>query len=330
MAKETVHRETAPMAKATSEATEAMSVAEMLRIMDVATAIRQDRELVDEQLNIDALKTRLRERMLAAAKVTGEDVTPEEVDAAIRQYYSSLHAFHEPPLSPSLVLAHLWVRRDSFLRWSVLTLGGLMLIWGLFLSPSGPFTITGRTHKRVVALGNEIAKRAESIGAVSQDPGVAAQLARLTGEAATYRKQDDEAKLKTVRAALADLDKKLHDEYTVSVLTGKKSATERAFEDEHGKRVSGYYLWVEAKRADGKVITRRIHDIETGKDVDAATWAERVPKEVYERIGADKRADGILNETEFAVKRKGFPEATVTMPGVDGQPLKRAGQITRW
>ena len=77
-------------------------------------------------------------------------------------------------------------------------------------------------------------------------------------------------------------------------------------------------------------MTRQIHDIETGKNVDATTWGERVPKEVYDRLGADKRADGILNETGFAVKRKGFSEETVTMPGVDGKPLKRAGQITRW
>lgn len=320
------------MAKATTEPSEAMSVAEMLRIMDVATAIRQDRELVDEQLNLDALKERLRERMIAAAKVTGEDVTPEEVDAAITKYYSSLHVFHEPPLSPALALAHLWVRREAILRGAVVVLGSLMLVWGLFLSPSGPFTITGRVQKRVAALGNEINRRAESIRAVSQDPDVSAQLSRLSGEAATYRKQQDEEKLRTVGAALADLDDRLRDEYTVSVVAGagNRSAVVRSKPGSNRKDVSGYYLIVQAKRADGTVIKRRVLNAETGKSEDVTTWAERVPKEVYDRLAADKLSDGILNETAFAVKRRGFPELQITMPGVDGRPLTRDVQITNW
>jgi len=320
------------MAKATTEPSEAMSVAEMLRIMDVATAIRQDRELVDEQLNLDALKERLRDRMIAAAKVTGEDVTPEEVDAAIAKYYSSLHAFHEPPLSPSLALAHLWVRRESILRWTVLVVGSTMLIWGLFLSPSGPFTITGRAHKRAVALSTEINKRAESIRAVSQDPEIAAQLTRQIEEAATYAKQDDEAKLKTVTKALADLDETLRDEYTISVVSGagNRSAVVRAKPASMGKDVSGYYLIVQAKRPDGSILKRRIENAETGKAEDVITWAERVPKEVYDRLSHDKLSDGILNETAFAVKRRGFPRLQITMPGSDGRPLTRDVQITNW
>ncbi len=320
------------MAKATTEPSEAMSVAEMLRIMDVATAIRLDRELVDEQLNLDALKARLRDRMIAAAKVTGEDVTHEEVDAAISKYYSSLHTFHEPPLSPSLALAHLWVRREAILRGTVVVVGAAMLIWGLFLSPSSPFTITGRTQRRVAALGNEISRRAESILAVTQDADVKSQITRLTGEAATYRKQDDESKLKTVQAALSDLDDRIRDEYTVTVVqgAGNRSAVVRAKPESMGRDVSGYYLIVEAKNADGTVRSRKILDAETGETREVKIWGERVPKEVYDRLAADKRSDGILNETAFAVKRRGFPDLQVMMPGADGRPVTRDVQITNW
>ncbi len=71
---------------------DALSVDRILRIMDVATAIRQDRETVDEQLNLDELKARLRERIVAATTATGEEVSSEEVDAAITQYYASLYS----------------------------------------------------------------------------------------------------------------------------------------------------------------------------------------------------------------------------------------------
>src|ERR1700683_4449609 len=113
----------------------ALSVPEMLRIMDVATALRQDRELVEEQLNVEALKERLKERMLAASKVTGEAVTAEEVDAAIKQDYASLHTFHEPKLSFPVAMAHLWVRRIMIGWLGGATLVSVSLLWSLYLSP---------------------------------------------------------------------------------------------------------------------------------------------------------------------------------------------------
>jgi hypothetical protein len=93
-----------------------LSLEEMSRIMDVAVTLRKERALVDEQLNIDQLKARLRERLLEAARISGDPVTAEEVDAAVRRYYEQLHEFREPPASLATTLAHLWVR-----RWTVVT-----------------------------------------------------------------------------------------------------------------------------------------------------------------------------------------------------------------
>jgi hypothetical protein len=89
-------------------------------------------------------------------------------------------------------------------------------------------------------------------------------------------------------------------------------------------------LIVEARTSDGTALKRRVHNIETGKDKEVTKWAERVPKEVYDRLARDKKEDGVLNETTFAVKRRGEAEEQVTMPGADGKPLTRLGQITEW
>ncbi|MBC8115887.1 MAG: hypothetical protein H7062_15990, partial [Candidatus Saccharimonas sp.] len=58
--------------------------------------------------------------------------------------------------------------------------------------------------------------------------------------------------------------------------------------------------------------------------------AERVPQEVYDRIKADKKADGVLNETLFAVKQRGYQNEEMKLVGPDNQPLSRLGQITKW
>jgi hypothetical protein len=320
------------MSTAKQAQAEALTLPEMLRIMDVATALRQDRELVEEQLNFGELKTRLREKMIATARITGEEVSPEEVDAAIEGYYSKRFSYKEPPMSGPVAAAHVYVRRWSIAKWGGAALGSVFLVWWLFLSPTGPLTATGRTHRHAERLASEIARRREAISAVARDSSVAPELARLAAEAETFKKLDDLPKLKELSASLARLESRLNEEYTVSVLAapGGRSAFTRYFPDDGGKKVSGYCLIVEAKTRDGTVLKRRVHNIETGKDKDVMRWAERVPKEVYERLEHDKKEDGVLNETTFAVKRRGEAEEQVTMPGADGKPLTRIGQITEW
>ena len=88
-----------------------LSLAETLRIMDVASALRREREQAKQALAADQVQNQLRQRLQAAAEVSGEAVTSAEIDAAIRHYYANLHAFREPPRNASWFLAHLYIRR---------------------------------------------------------------------------------------------------------------------------------------------------------------------------------------------------------------------------
>ena len=305
-----------------------LSVPEMLRIMDVATALRLDREVVEEQLNQDALRVRLRERMLAAAAVSGDAVTPEEIDAAITQYYQRLNAYQEPPLGFETFLAHVYVRRVGLLKWACAVGFWALVWWWVF----GPITPSGRANRELTRLSAEVSKNGETARAVAADPEAAREVQATVAEAETYRKQGDATRLREAAARLARLDTALREEYRVSVVSGsgKKSAVDRYYRDQAGKRVSGYYLIVEARGPNGEVVTKRVRNSETGKEHDARVWAERVPKEVYDRLARDKKADGVLDETAFAVKTRGRLGESVVMPGADGQPLAKLGQITEW
>ena len=307
---------------------DSLGVQEMLRIMDVATTLRLDRELVEEQLNVDELKARLKERMLAASKVTGESVTPEEVDAAIRHYYSGLYDFREPKINPSVALAHAWVRRRQILAGAGVLAFALGLAWWLLLSSEAPLSASGRAHRQVRALSREIARRAEVVKAYSGDAAVGRDLAALVKEGDAFREKDDPAGLATVRDSLATLETKLGETYQVSVVAGtnRKSGFPRAYQD----RQPAFYLVVEATTADGKVLKRKIRNDEDGSIKEVSGWAERVPEGVYERLKKDKLDDGVLNEVAFAVKRKGVVDEEVTMPGLDGKPLGRMGQLNQW
>ena len=104
--------------------------------MDVASTLRKEREMVTRELNLPETKEQLRQRLLAAADVTGECVSVGEVDAAIELYFDNLHTFREPSPGIQLTLARCYVRRGSFTVW---LLAGLLLasvaaaalmIWG--------------------------------------------------------------------------------------------------------------------------------------------------------------------------------------------------------
>ncbi|TWU23581.1 DUF6384 family protein [Bythopirellula polymerisocia] len=110
-----------------------LSLEEMLRIMDVATALRKEHDVVEEQLNLDQIKVRLRERLLEAAQVMGERLTAEQIDTAIENYYDKLHTFEEPKWSFSVLMAHIYVRRVTIIKWAIGIGAVVALLWSLLI-----------------------------------------------------------------------------------------------------------------------------------------------------------------------------------------------------
>lgn len=124
----------------------------------------------------------------------------------------------------------------------------------------------------------------------------------------------------------------LMEAYEVRIVSGsdQPSGIDRYFTDEQGTREPAFYVIVHAVTPDGKVLPRRIRNAETGRTQTVSTWAERVPQQVYERIKADKQADGVLDETLFAVKTLGEPDLQVVLKGESDAPVKRTSQISSW
>ncbi|MFY9345523.1 MAG: DUF6384 family protein, partial [Planctomycetota bacterium] len=105
---------------------------DMLRMMDVASTLRRERETAESQLDVDQAKARLRERLLATAAAAGEQVTPAEVDVAIEQYFASQHTYADPPAGWARFWAHVWVSRIGWL--TALVLLALLSLLGMWLA----------------------------------------------------------------------------------------------------------------------------------------------------------------------------------------------------
>ena len=342
------------MSANTPETQSHLSLNEMLRVMDVATELRKQRETVEQELAIDETRQMLRERLLAATSITGERVSETEVDTAITQYFNTLYTYREPPASLNLRLAQAYVRRGQIGVTLVLMLALAGAGWYMLHTSAGLFSRTSRSSRQAVqqatsasnlssrlqanakartveltAAANDMLDR---VRAVARDASVTQALERLAGELDVARKQFDVKSLTELGQRTTTLLGQLNEAYEVRIVSdpNAKSGVDRFFEDSDGKRVSGHYVIVEARDASGQPVARSIRNSETGRVELVQRWAERVPKEVYDRIKSDKKVDGVLDQKLFSVKQRGFQNDEIKLVGPDDQPLSRLGQITKW
>lgn len=348
-----------------------LDLADAMRILDVASALRRESETVESQFNRESMRARLREKLLETARLTGESLTPEQLDAAIDWYFDNLHTYRPPPAGLANTLAHLYIRRGRVAAGlAAVCLLALMIGW-LATSAWSPFSPAGRLARQQaaaeqaaqrarqaearaeaearrtrLAVEAQLRQRQESlqhtaanlerhtaaIRALTAEEEPRQQAARWQAQGAIYAEGGELEPLQALAQQAAALHDRLAEEYTVSVVSGegRRSAFERFFEDERGKRLSGHYLIVEARDPRGQILRRRIRNDESGEEEFVTQWAERVSPQVYERLRDDKTSDGILNETRFAEKRAGEQQERIVMPDAQGKPLPRGARITRW
>ncbi len=92
-----------------------LTIAETLRVMDVARQMRDQRETAEEMFQQDDLRLKLREKLLRTARVSADTVTEAEIEAAISLYFENLHAYQDPAPGLKSGLAYLWIWRGRLL-----------------------------------------------------------------------------------------------------------------------------------------------------------------------------------------------------------------------
>ena len=108
-----------------------LSIAELVRVLDVASEVRRKQAVLDREWNREAAREELRETLLTSATASGESLTDEQVTAAIDWYYNRLHRFRPPPKGLKTAFAHLYVRRRKVLFWLLVFAAAVLLIWFL-------------------------------------------------------------------------------------------------------------------------------------------------------------------------------------------------------
>lgn len=299
--------------------------------MDVASALRREREVAVRELAIDETRARLRQRLRAAADESGDPVTDAEIEVAIDHYFESQFEFAAPRRGWRVLVAHAWVRRRAITA-SLLVVATLSLgIWRLFLSESAPLSGAARQARAVASAWETVPGVLTRARTLAADDPARAEVESLAGELEAVHARGNIAGIQSGAARLASLLARLADEYVVRVVSrpGERSGMDAYYEDAHGSRISGYYLIVE-QIGQSRPRQRAVFDAELQAERRVRKWGEQVPKAVYDRIAADKQADGIVDDAIFARKERGHLDEVIVMTGPDGStPLPRGRQITK-
>lgn len=318
--------------------------------MDVASALRRERETAETQLDIATQKQHLRERLLATAAAAGEAVTAAEVDAAIEQYFSRQHRYEDPPPSWRRFWAHVWVMRTACLVLLGLAVAlplGVTAAVGVFAGgpapspapapraavpagppPHQPAVPAAAGAADLAAAWATFERTVAALEQVAADDDARQRVQAIRGRGALAQAAANLSDLQAAQRSLGELAARLEETYEVRIVSrpGEDSGVERL----NAGRTSGLYVIVEALDAKGRALVRAVRDAESGRQRDVRKWAEQVPEAVWNRIVADKQADGIVDEALFARKERGRHEEVVVLDDGTGKPLRRGRQITEW
>lgn len=307
-----------------------LSLNEMLQILDVARAIREEQLTVDQQFQIEETRAKIRDRLLASARVAGEQVTEAEVDTAIQLYFDNLHVYRDPPWGFGRLLAELYVRRVRALIAGAVLCCVVLIIWIAFFNSSMPWSRQSRTARQLALAQEEARSVLLELESVAQGEQAELAVGQMASEFHALESTGDSASLRIAQQRMTSLLSDLNEQYVIQIVTGSgnDSALTREW-NQDGLSSLSHYAIVEARAPGGQLLTRSIQDAETGKTQQVTRWGEQIPREVYERLKADKLSDGVLNETRFGVKRRGELGEQILLPGAGGQPIPRGPRITR-
>ena len=299
---------------------------DLMLAMDVVDTLRHQENLALKELDDDARKAELVKRLKQIYAGQGIDVPDAIVEQGVKALEESRFVYTPTPPGLGRTLAGLWVDRG---RWSKIFAAGLVAL--VVLGGAFDYFVLGRAAREAEAtrieftetLPTALAKARQTAldEATAAEAKTKATTLATAGTAAIARKDAPAA-----RSAIADLDAlvaTLRQSWDLRIVDrpGVRSGVFRVPKGNPSAR--NYYLVVEAIGPDGRAMKRSITSEETQKTTEATIWGQRVPQATYDRVAADKRDDGIIQNARLGEKRRGEIDVRWSMPVL-------AGAITEW
>ncbi len=275
----------------------AKSLDDVMLAMDVVDTLRHREHLIEKELDSDERDQKLIERLRDIYTSQGMKVTDDILIAGVEALKKDRFIHSPPKKGFKTKLAYLYITRDRWMKWLGLATTGIValsLLYSIYVL--GP----------IKQLPDDLAKAQQEILSISKDPK-AKTLANNyydVGTSGLSSGNNDQAK--SALKSLDELSSQLGEVYTLQIVSraGQSSGIWRV--PDKNKRAMNFYIIVEAVTPSGKILPQNITSEETGKTKRVDQWGVRVEESVFNRIRADKKDDGIIQNNIFGKKEKYF------------------------
>ena len=282
---------------------------DVMLAMDVVDTLRHRQLLVERELNTEAREQTLIKRLREIYAAQGIDVPDHILAEGVAALDEERFVYTPPEPGWRVTLAHLYITRGTWGK-------ALLAILAMIIAVAIVYTtmISGPQQRLLAALPGELATQRQAIIELTEVPEARqrAQQYLVQGQAA-LREEDADAAVVAV-VSLKELRAQLEQEYTVRIISrpGESSGVWRM--PDVNTEARNYYVIVEAVTADGSTLTLPVRNEEDGRIYKVNKWALRVSEQLYEQIAADKSDDGIIQQRDFGVKRRGQLTPDYAMP----------------
>ena len=287
---------------------------EVMLAMDVVDTLRHHEKLVARELDSDTRDEQLKEKLRKIYRTQGIEVPDHVLEEGVQALREDRFSYRAPKKSFANRMARIYVSRGQWGKWFI----GLVAVCLLALV-AYQFMVAGPRS----AIPEKIRSSYQVVWHNAKSDKARNVVKKINARAETAVQNENQKEMEKALALFDQLKQLLDQEYTLRIVArpGEPSGVWRVPDINTNAR--NYYLIVEPVAADGTILQVPVMSEETDKQTMVSKWGMRVEEDVFQRIAADKRDDGIIQNNTLGNKKKGYLDPSYVIPS-------SGGAITSW
>jgi hypothetical protein len=299
---------------------------EVMLAMDVVDTLRHRQDLAVRELGSDAKEKQLLDKLRDIYHHQGIEVPDHILREGVAALQESRFVYDPPKPGFGTSLARLYVTRKSWGKPVGAVLAALLLLGVGYFGVWQPYQ-HGQAEQARIELAEGLPAQMDALyQTIFEETKVQQAVAdaeALRSRGKTFAAEGNREGAEQVVADLTALRDQLRQEYIVRVVSRPDERPGFWTIPEVNTAATNYYLVVEALDADGEALELPILNEEIGQTEVVAKWGLRVPESVYDSVVADKRDDGIIQNSEIGRKASGYVDVEYSLPVL-------GGAVTQW
>jgi hypothetical protein len=282
---------------------------EVMLAMDVVDTLRHRQLLVERELNTEAREQTLIKRLRDIYAAQGIDVPDHVLAEGVAALQEDRFVYTPPAPGFGVTLARIYISRGTWGKVLLALMVVIIVVTVVYIT-----LISGPQQRRLATLPLELAAQRQAIIEQSTLAEARERADQYTRQGKMALGEKDAGAAEQALASLQALRALLEQEHTLRIVSRPDESSGVWRMPELNPDARNYYIIVEAVTADGRTLTLPVRNEEDSRTYNVSKWGLRVDEQLYRQIAADKQDDGIIQNRDFGVKRRGQLAPEYAMP----------------